>query len=180
MSSLFNVPKGAFTSAMPLNLQNHEQNKSHLQSFRLLYSLPTHTVTPLPVCGVRVIRSFHSSFHSNLEWNKILIKKSVIKYLSKATVSGEVLSPRTGYSPPLMEVRLYPLLWDVSGGNLRARTEAEAMKEYCLLAYSLWLARPDFLHHQDHLWRVALPRGGWTLLNHSSIKENVQTYLSTG
>lgn len=102
---------------------------------------------------------------------------TVIKYLSKATGSGEGLPPLTGYSPSLMEVRLYPLLWGVPGRNLRARTEAEAMKEYCLLVYSLWLARPDFLYHQDHLSRVALPRGGWILFNQSSIKKNAQTCL---
>lgn len=130
-SSLFDIHKGAFTSAMPLNLQNHEQKKSHLQSFRLPYSLPTHSVPPLPYGPSTLVCPFIT----------------VIKYLSKATGAGEGLPPLTS----LMEVRLYPLLWDVPGSNLRARTEAEAMKEYCLLVYSLWLARPDFWYHQDHL-----------------------------
>lgn len=76
-SSLFNVPKGAFTTAMPLNLQNHEQNKPHLQSFRLLCSLPTHSVPPLPMCSVWVIRSLHSSLPFYY-CNKILIKSNCV------------------------------------------------------------------------------------------------------
>lgn len=31
------------------------------------------------------------------------------------------------------------------GRNLEAGTEPEAMDEHCLLAWSLWLAQPDFL-----------------------------------
>lgn len=34
-----------------------------------------------------------------------------------------------------------------SGRNLKARTEAETIEEYCLLPYSLWLTQPALLYN---------------------------------
>lgn len=136
MSSLFNVPKGAFTNAMPLNLQNQEQNKSHKVS-----PFP-HTQLRLSLCVEYVPYS-----PSTLACPFI----TVIKYLSKTTGSGEGLSPLIGYSPSLMESGYMLSYGMYQAGTYKQELKQKAMRVYCLLVYSLWLARPDFLYHQGYL-----------------------------
>lgn len=40
-------------------------------------------------------------------------------------------------------------IFSKQGSNLKAETDAEALEECCLLAYSLWLTQPIFLQNQD-------------------------------